>query len=125
MKIFSFFILFFLFNTLHIDSNSTKRLIYDINDLYDNKYNVIYFVDTDSNELREILNDLNIEVLSYIIDDKKYYVRNIEELEEIYLKNKNLEEKILYQINGFKIDGISTVCTNEKLIELDKLLEIY
>ena len=69
MKIFSFFIFFFLFNTIHIDSNSSKRLIYDQNDLYDSNYNTIYFVNANSNDIRKILNYLNLEAMTYIVED--------------------------------------------------------
>lgn len=125
LKIFYFFILFFLFNTPHIDSNSSKRLIYDPNDLYLRDYNKIYFVNTNTNKLRESLNGLDIEILSYIIEDKKYYARNIDELEEIYLKDKNFEEKIIYEINGIKIDAINVTCKTSELIKLEKKIDIY
>ena len=125
LKIFYFFIVLFLFNTPYIDSNSSKRLIYDPNDLYSKDYNKIYFINTNSNELRESLNGLDIEILSYIIEDKKYYARNIDELEEIYLKNKNFEEKIIYEINGIKIDAINVTCKTSELIKLEKKIDIY
>lgn len=125
MKIFSFFILFFLFNTLHIDSNSNKRLIYNRNELYENNINTVYFIDTNTNELREKLQNRNIQILSYIINEEKYYARNIDILEEIYLKDESLENKILYDIQGIKIDGIVVRCTNKELIELEELFKIY
>ena len=125
MKIFSFFVLFFLFNTLHIDSNASKRLIYNKNNLYENNINIIYFIDTNTNELRDKLKNKKIEIISYIINDKKYYARNIDVLEEIYLKDENLENKIIYSIQGIKIDGIVLRCTNKELIELEKILKIY
>ena len=125
LKIFFFLIFFFLFNTPHIDSNSSKRLIYDVNDLYSREYNKIYFVNTNTNELRETLEQLDIEILSYIIEEKKYYARSINELEEIYLQEKNETEKILYDINGIPIDAINVICTNNELIKLEKIIDIY
>ena len=125
MKIFSFFIFFFLFNTIHIDSNSSKRLIYDQNDLYDSNYNTIYFVNANSNDIRKILNYLNLEAMTYIVEDKKYYVRNVDILLEVYTENKSLEEKLLDEINGIKIDAIRVNCTNAELIEIDKWFDIY
>ena len=125
MKIFYFFIYFFLFNQLHIDSNSSKRLIYDKNELYENNINTIYFVDANTNELREKLKNKNISILTYIINDEKYYARNIDVLEEIYLKDETLENKILYDIQGIKVDGIILRCTNKELMELEKLFKIY
>lgn len=125
MKIFSFFILFFLFNTLHIDSNSSKRLIYDRNELYENNINTIYFINTNTNELREKIKNRNIQILSYIIDEEKYYARNIDVLEENILKSESQENKILFNIHGIKIDGIVVSCTNKELIELEKLFKIY
>lgn len=125
LKIFYFLIFFFLFNIPHIDSNSSKRLIYDSSDLYSKDYNKIYFVNTNTNELRESLNGLDIEILSYIIEDKKYYARSIEELVEIYIKDKSNEEKIIYQINGIKIDAINAICQTSELIKLEQKIDIY
>ena len=125
MKIIIFIIFFFLFNTLHIDSNSTKRLIYNITDLYDVKYNTIYFVDANSNDLSNLVNSLNLEITTYIVNDKKYYVRNIEELLDEYTQNKSLEEKLFDRINGIKIDGIKLKCSNEELLEIEKWFKIY
>ena len=72
--------LFFLFNTLEIDSNYDKSLVYDKNNLYEEDDHIIYFYDMDNNKLKSIINKLNIEVLSYTIDDKVYYANNIDDL---------------------------------------------
>ena len=106
LKIFSFFVFFFLFNTIHIDSNSSKRLVYNQNDLYESNINTIYFVNANSNDIRKILDYLNLEATTYIVEDKKYYVRNVNILLEEYTKNKSLEEKLFDEINGIKVDGI-------------------
>lgn len=125
LKIFSFFVFFFLFNTIHIDSNSSKRLIYNQNDLYESNINIIYFVNANSNDIRKILDYLNLEATTYIVEDKKYYVRNVDILLEVYNKNKSLEDKLFNEINGIKIDGIKVNCTNAELIEIDKWFDIY
>lgn len=125
LKIFSFFIFFFLFNTIHIDSNSSKRLIYNQNDLYESNINTIYFVNANSNDIRKILDYLNLEATTYIVEDRKYYVRNVDILLEVYNKNKSLEDKLFNEINGIKIDGIKVKCTNAELIEIDKWFDIY
>lgn len=125
LKIFSFFIFFFLFNIPYIDSNSTKRLIYNINDLSNIEYNTIYFKNANSNDLENIINKLNLSINYFIVDNKKYYVRNINILLEEYTKNKSLEDKLFNKINGIKIDGIKVKCSNEDLIELEKLFNIY
>lgn len=125
LKIFSFFVFFFLFNTIHIDSNSSKRLIYNQNDLYESNISTIYFVNANSNDIRKILDYLNLEATTYIVEDKKYYVRNVDILLEVYNKNKSLEDKLFNEINGIKIDGIKVNCTNAELIEIDKWFDIY
>ena len=125
LKIFSFFVFFFLFNTIHLDSNSSKRLIYNQNDLYESNINTIYFVNANSNDIRKILDYLNLEATTYIVEDKKYYVRNVDILLEVYNKNKSLEDKLFNEINGIKIDGIKVNCTNAELIEIDKWFDIY
>lgn len=125
LKIFSFFIFFFLFNIPYIDSNSSKRLIYNINDLSNTEYNTIYFKNANSNDLEKVLNKLNIYVNYFIIEDKKYYVRNVNVLLEEYTKNKNLEDSLVDKINGIKVDGIKIKCSNEDIIELEKWFNIY
>lgn len=119
------FIIFFIFNILHIDSNSTKRLIYDINDNYDNKLNTVYFINLNTNNLEEKMNAFDIQILSYIIEDKKYYARNIEKLKEKFYKDKTLEEKIYYETYGIKIDALNIMCTNNELMKLDTIFGIY
>lgn len=124
-KIIFFLCLFFLFDTLKIDSNSDKFLLYDKNNLHEENYHNIYFDKINSNDLDVIINKLDINVLSYIIEDKKYYVNNINELVNKYVKDKELKDQIYYLNNGILIDGISLRCENEKLIELEKLTFIY
>ena len=115
----------FIFNILEIDSNSDKLLLYDNKNLYDENNYKVYFRNTNSIELKEVLNDLNIRVLSYIIDDKKYYARNIDELVNEYISNKKINEKIYYENNGIIIDGINIVCQNSELIKMENIIDIY
>lgn len=117
--------LFFLFNTLEIDSNYDKSLVYDKNNLYEEDDHIIYFYDMDNNKLKSIINKLNIEVLSYTIDDKVYYANNIDDLENKYLKDKSLDEIVYYLEYGFRIDSIHVLCVNNELIKLEKIANIY
>ena len=117
--------LFFLFNTLEIDSNYDKSLVYDKNNLYEEDDHIIYFYDMDNNKLKNIINKLNIEVLSYTIDDKVYYANSIDDLENKYLKDKSLDETIYYLEYGFRIDSIHVLCVNNELIKLEKIANIY
>ena len=117
--------LFFLFNTLEIDSNYDKSLVYDKNNLYEEDDHIIYFYDMDNNKLKNIINELNIEVLSYTIDDKVYYANSIDDLEKVFLKDKSLDETIYYLEYGFRIDSIHVLCVNNELIKLEKIANIY
>lgn len=117
--------LFFLFNTLEIDSNYDKSLVYDKNNLYEEDDHIIYFYDMDNNKLKSIINKLNIEVLSYTIDDKVYYANSIDDLEKVFLKDKSLDETIYYLEYGFRIDSIHALCVNNELIKLEKIANIY
>lgn len=110
---------------MHIDSNSSKELMYDRTNLYDENNYSIYFIDTNSIELNNKLKAVDIDVLSYIIDDKKYYARDINDLTNKYLKDKSLQEKIYYETNGFKIDGINVVAENNELLKLEHIIDIY
>jgi hypothetical protein len=124
-KILLFLCFFFLFNTLEVDSNSDKLLFYNKNELYEENYHIIYFYNITSKELKSILNILDIEVLSYIIDNNKYYARNIDELTKIYCKDKNINEQLYYYEYGISIDAISIICTNNELLKLENLASIY
>ena len=72
-----------------------------------------------------MLNNLNIEVHSYIVDGKKYYVRNMDELIDKYVSDKELKDKIYYENKGINIDGISVSIQNGKVMELENELSIY
>lgn len=118
-------ILLLFFNTLEVDSNSDKYLFYDRENIYEEDYHVIYFNNVNSIVLNEVLNNLNIEVHSYIVDGKKYYVRNMDELIDKYVSDKELKDKIYYENKGINIDGISVSIQNGKVMELENELSIY
>lgn len=117
--------IFFTFNIGEIDSNSDKILYYDRSNLNYIDTFKIYFKDTNSYSLNNSLKKTNIQVISYTIDNKKYYARNIEELIKQYTKNLNNELKVYYDINGVKIDNITAICKVYDLIKLEKLERIY
>ena len=114
-----------LFNIQTIDSNSDKLTLYNKDNIYEEEVFKIYFVNTTSKDLESILNILDINVLSYIIDDKKYYARDLNDLYEKYTKDKTLQDKIYYEKYGIKIDGINIKCQINELIKLDNLVDIY
>ena len=124
-KILLFFCLFFLFNTLEIDSNIDKKLLYDKSNIYEENKYTIYFKNMNSIELDKILDKVKIAIVNYIIDDKVYYARNIDELTSKYNKDKELDEIIYNENKGIYIDGISVICEVGELIELEKLASIY
>ena len=99
-KILLFLCLFFPFNVLEVNSNDDKTLIYEKENLYEEDYYKVYFDKINSNKLKEIIDDLDIKVISYIVDDKKYYANDIDELVNKYIKDKNLYEKIYYESRG-------------------------
>ena len=113
--------IFLTFNTGEIDSNSDKILYYDRTNLNYIDTFKIYFKNTNSYSLNKSLKYTNIEVLSYIIDGKKYYARNIEELINVYTKDL----KVYYKLHGIRIEGITAVCKVYDLIKLEKLERIY
>lgn len=117
--------IFLTFNIGEIDSNSDKILYYDKSNLNYIDTFKIYFKDTNSYSLNNSLKKTNIQVISYTIDNKKYYARNIEELIKQYTKNLNNELKVYYDINGVKIDNITAICKVYDLIKLEKLERIY
>ena len=102
-----------------------KVLNYDKTDIHLEDTFKVYFKSLNSNELDNILKYVNVEVMNYIIDDKKYYVRNINELIKTFIKDKSVEEKIYYELNGIKIDGITITCEVNELMKLEKLTKVY
>lgn len=125
LKTLIFITLFIVFNINEIDSNSDKVLHYDKTDIHLEDTFKVYFKSINSNELDNILKYVNVEVMNYIIDDKKYYVRNINELIKTFIKDKSVEEKIYYELNGIKIDGITITCEVNELMKLEKLTKVY
>ncbi len=121
---FILFCLFFLFNVSDIDSESEKKLIYDVSKLYEEDNHLIYFKDLNSNDIYKF-KKYNIQILSYLIDGKKYYARNSEILVNEYTKEMNQEKKALYKINGVKINALNVVCTVEELIKIEHDFNIY
>lgn len=125
LKTLIFITLFIVFNINEIDSNSDKVLHYDKTDIHLEDTFKVYFKSLNSNELDNILKYVNVDVMNYIIDDKKYYVRNIKELIKTFIKDKSVEEKIYYELNGIKIDGITITCEVNELMKLEKLTKVY
>ena len=112
------------FDIYEIDSESEKKLIYDTSKLYEEDNYLIYFKDLNSKELDRLKN-YNVDILSYLIGDKRYYARNSQALIKEYTKDMNMENKILYEINGVKINALNVVCTVEELINIERDFKIY
>lgn len=124
-KILFFFILFFTFNTLEIESNSDKYLVYNRKDIYDTGSFKVFFYNANSEKLNKFIKENNIIVKYYIVNDKKYYVRNIDKLILLYTSEMNSNDKIYYLYNGINIDGVCVNTSVEKLMLLEKEFNIY
>ena len=124
-KILFFFILFFTFNTLEIESNSDKYLVYDRKDIYDTGSFKVFFYNANSEKLDKFIKENNIIVKYYIVNDKKYYVRNIDILILLYTSEMNSNDKIYYLYNGINIDGVCVNTSVEKLMLFEKEFNIY
>ncbi len=124
-KLLFFITLFFIFNLDEIDSNSDKRIMYNLNNIHEENYYTLYLKDIKSGVVDEVFNKLNIKVTSYIINDRKYYARDIDDLINKYTKELSTEDKIYYINNGVKIDAVTTRCEVYQVIELEKMNLIY
>lgn len=124
-KILFFFILFFTFNTLEIESNSDKYLVYNRKDIYDTGSFKVFFYNANSEKLDKFIKENNIIVKYYIVNDKKYYVRNIDKLILLYTSEMNSNDKIYYLYNGINIDGVYVNTSVEKLMLFEKEFNIY
>ena len=125
LKTLIFITLFIVFNINEIDSNSDKVLHYDKTDIHVEDTFKVYFKSINSNELDDILKYVNVDVMNYIVEDKKYYARDINELVKTFIKDKSIEEKIYYELNGIKIDGITITCEVNELMKLENLTKVY
>ncbi len=85
---------------------------------------MLYFYDMDSQRLKNVLEEVNVMVLSYIIDDKKYYAKNIDELIDIYIEDKPLNEKIYYLNHGIIINGLVIRCENKELTKIENITSV-
>ncbi len=124
-KLIFLFLLFFIFNLEEIDSNSSKRTIYNLNNIYEEDYFTLYLKNINTDKLNEISKELDLQIIGYIINDKTYYARNIIDLIKKYTNDFNEEVKTYYEINGIKVDAITTRCQVYKIIELEKESIIY
>ena len=119
-------ILLFIFDIDSIDSNSDKLLIYDRINIHDeNNFNIYFKNSVNSYDLDHLFDGYNIKINSYIIDDKKYYVKDIISLIDKYTKNMSLEDKIYFKINGIIIDGLNVTCENDEIMKLSNIEKIY
>lgn len=125
LKTLIFITLFIVFNINEIDSNSDKVLHYDKTDIHVEDTFKVYFKSLNSNELDDILKYVNVDVMNYIVEDKKYYARDINELVKTFIKDKSIEDKIYYELNGIKIDGITITCEVNELMKLENLTKVY
>lgn len=125
LKTLIFITLFIVFNINEIDSNSDKVLHYDKTDIHVEDTFKVYFKSINSNELDYILKYVNVDVMNYIVEDKKYYARNINELVKTFIKDKSIEDKIYYELNGIKVDGITITCEVNELMKLENLTKVY
>ena len=125
LKTLTFITLFIVFNINEIDSNSDKVLHYDKTDIHVEDTFKVYFKSINSNELDDILKYVNVDVMNYIVEDKKYYARDINELVKTFIKDKSIEDKIYYELNGIKIDGITITCEVNELMKLENLTKVY
>lgn len=125
LKTFIFITLFIVFNINEIDSNSDKTLHYDKTDIHFEDTFKVYFKNLNTNELNNILKYIDIDIMNYIIDDKKYYANNTNDLIKQYIKDKTIEEKIYYELNGIKLDGVTITCEVNELMKLENLVKVY
>lgn len=110
---------------MEVDSNSDKIIYLDNDEFYNKKVYTLYFDNINSIYLEDLIKTFNLNVLSYYIDDNKYYARNIDELNKLFLNDKTLSEKIYYEENGYIITSIKVLCSKEDIIILKAKTHIY
>lgn len=117
--------MFFIFNLEEIDSNSDKRVTYNLNNIHEEDYFTLYLKNINSKKLDKIINELELNIISYIIQDNKYYAKDINDLIENYTASLSEEDKIYYSINGIKIDAVTVRCEVNKIMKLESYNLIY
>ena len=98
---------------------------YDRKDIYDTGSFKVFFYNANSEKLDKFIKENNIIVKYYIVNDKKYYVRNIDKLILLYTSEMNSNDKIYYLYNGINIDGVCVNTSVEKLMLFEKEFNIY
>lgn len=117
--------MFFIFDLEEINSNSDKKLLYNLNNIHEENYYKIYLKNVNTIKLKEIINILDLDIISYGIDKDVYYSKNIDLLLKDYSKNLSLEDKLNYEIKGINVDFITTRCEIDKIIKLEDMGLIY
>ncbi len=122
-KLLVIFLSFFVYDLKEVDSNSDKIFLYNMHD--EDKYSIYFKEYINSYDIDDIIKKYNIRINGYIIDDKKYYVENINKLIEKYTRDMSNEDKIYYKYNGVNIEGLDVFCESDEIIKLSSDIKIY
>lgn len=127
--IFYFNLLFFFFNIKNLNSIDDIALIYDNDELYDQKYYNISFYDFYLNELNDSFKDLDIEIISITPEDyeKMEYIsvdNIIERVKDALIKEGKVEQAINVYQNNFRIKSMVVLSAKKDMLELEKRIKI-
>lgn len=127
--IFYFNLLFFFFDIKDLNSIDDIALIYDNDELYDQKYYSISFYDFYLNELNDSFKDLDIEIISVTPEDykKMEYIsvdNIIERVKNDLIKEGKIEQAINVYQNNFRIKSMVVLSTKKDMLELEKRVKI-
>lgn len=127
--IFYFNLLFFSFDIKDVNTIDDIALIYDNDELYDQKYYSISFYDFYLNELNDSFKDLDIEIISVTPEDykKMEYIsvdNIIERVKNDLIKEGKVEQAINVYQNNFRIKSMVVLSTKKDMLELEKRVKI-
>ncbi len=127
--IFYFNLLFFFFDIKDLNSTDDIALIYDNDELCDQKYYNISFYDFYLNELNDSFKDLDIEIISITPEDyeKMEYIsvdNIIERVKNDLIKEGKVEQAINVYQNNFRIKSMVVLSTKKDMLELEKRVKI-
>jgi hypothetical protein len=127
--IFYFNLLFFFFDIKDANTIDDIALIYDTDELYDQKYYDISFYDFYLNELNNSFKDLDIKILSITLEDyeKMEYIsvdNIIERIRNNLIDEGKVEQAINSYKSNFKIKSMIVISTKKDILELENRVKI-
>lgn len=127
--IFYFNLLFFFFDIKEVNTIDDIALIYDNDELYDQKYYNISFYDFYLSELNNSFKDLDIQIISITPEhyEKMEFIsadKVIERVKNDLINEGKIEQAINVYQDNFRIKSMVVISTKKDMLELERRVKI-